>query len=117
VLGLEGYDVTRAAFVSVGYYPTKDLVDGLGVDFKPGPFARAFLVFDLLGENCYLYSDVELIATRSCTPKVLTLDAGIAVRPWDCTPRLEFRLGTNDMFDLQNHDNETGLYGAVRIIY
>ncbi len=116
-LGLESYDVPRAAFISLGYYPTKDLVDGEGVDFKPGPFAHAYLVLDLLGENCYLYSDLEMIATRSFTPKLLTLDAGIAVRPWDWTPRVEFRLGTDDMYDLSGHDTETGLYGSVRIVY
>ena len=59
------------AFVSVGYYyPTKDMVDGNGIDFKPGPFARAFLsARDLLGDKCYLYSDVELIATRLLHPQ------------------------------------------------
>jgi hypothetical protein len=116
-LGMQGYDVARAAFVSVGYYPTKDMVDGNGIDFKPGPFARAFLTLDLVGEKCYLCSDVELTATRSCTPKLLNIDAGIAVRPWDWTPRVEFRIGTNDMFDLMIHDSETTLYAGIQLIY
>lgn len=116
-LGMVGYDVPRAAFLSIGYYPTKDLVDGEGIDFKPGPFARAYLTFDLLGEQCYLYSDISIIATRSCTPRVLTFDAGLAARPWEMTPRLEFRIGTSEMYDFSGQDLETGLYGSVRIVY
>jgi hypothetical protein len=116
-LGKAGYDVSRAAFVSLGYYPTKDMVDSQGVAFKPGLFARASLTLDLIGEACYLYSDLQFIATRSFTPKLLTIDAGVAFRPWSLSPRVEIRIGTGEMFDLRNHATETSLYGALRVLY
>jgi hypothetical protein len=116
-LGTESYDVDRASFVSVGFFPTKEMVDNGGNVFKPGPFARAYVVWDLLGPRCYLYGDVELIATRSCTPELLSLDAGGAARPFDAWPRLEFRVGTDEMFDPRSSDSEPGVYGAVRFTY
>ena len=47
-LGTQEFDQARANFVSLGYYPTKDMVDGDGVQFKPGPFARAYLTCGLM---------------------------------------------------------------------
>jgi hypothetical protein len=117
VLGTDAFDQARATFLSAGFYPTKDMVDGQGVRFKPGPFARADLTLNILGDWCYLYGDGEFIATRSFTPKLLQLDAGVAARPWACAPRLEFRLGTDDTYDLRNTEWERSLYGAVRIVY
>ncbi len=116
-LGTEAYDAARATFVSVGFFPSKNMVDGHGQAFDPGPFIRANLQYDLLGDRCYLYGDGEFLGTRSFTPKMLFLDAGVAARPWDLTPRLEFRLGTEGSYDLPNHDLERTLYGAVRIVY
>ena len=116
-LGTEGYDPARATFLSAGFYPSKTMIDGHGNEFKPGPFARANLQYDLLGEKCYLYADGEFLGTRSFTPKQLHLDAGVAARPWDLTPRLEFRLGSEDCYDLRNRDLERTIYGAVRIVY
>ena len=116
-LGTEAFDEARATFVSVGFYPSKTMVDGRGLEFAPGPFARANLQLDLVGDKCYLYGDGEFLGTRSCTPKELTLDAGVAFRPWVCTPRLEFRLGTDDCYDLRNRDLERTVYGAIHIVY
>jgi hypothetical protein len=116
-LGTEAFDVSRATFVSLGYYPTKNLVDSEGRDFKPGPFARANLTLDLLGETCYLFADLQFIATRSFTPRVLNLDAGVAFRPWSCPPRIEFRIGTSEILDLPDRNLESTVYGAIRILY
>lgn len=116
-LGTPDFDQARASFVSLGYYPTKSMVDGEGVQFKPGPFARAYLTCGLYGDVVYLYADAQLIAKRSFLPKLLSVDAGVAVRPFPRVPRLEFRLGTEDLFDLQNHEEETGLYGGLRYVY
>ena len=116
-LGTDAFDAARATFVSVGFYPSKTMVDGRGREFAPGPFARANLQLDLLGDKCYLYADGEFLGTRSFTPKLLHLDAGIAARPWDLTPHLEFRIGTDDCYDLRNHDVERTVYGGVRIVY
>ncbi len=117
-LGTAAFDIARATFVSAGYYPTKDMVDGEGLDFKPGPFVRAYLTFDLWGERCYLYTDDQLIATKSWTLKLLSTDSGIAVRPFVQVPRLEFRLGTEDMLDLDGgNDKELSGYLSIRYIY
>jgi hypothetical protein len=116
-LGTSTFDVARATYVSVGYLPTKDLVDGSGVKFKPGPLVHAYLTLDLLGERCYLYADVEGIGRKSFTPELAQLDAGIAVRLISAVPRLEFRLGTIEIYYLPQRELESGLYGQVRLIY
>jgi hypothetical protein len=116
-LGNRNFDVSRATFLSVGYFPTKDMPDGNGNPYKPGPFVRAYLTLDLAGERCYLYGDVQLIGTQGWTPKMLCLDGGVAFRPFVKIPRLEFRLGSADSFDLQIHETETTVYGAVRFVY
>jgi hypothetical protein len=116
-LGTPAFDVARATFVSAGYYPSKDMMDLNGVLFKPGPFARAYLTWDLLGERCYLYADLTGTGTRSFAMKLARADAGLAVRPVPGAPRLEFRLGTADTWDLSAHEVETGLYGEVRLIF
>jgi hypothetical protein len=116
-LGAPDFDLARATFVSVGYYPTKDMVDGGGNLFKPGAFCRAYLTYDLWGERCYLYADTTLIAQRPFTPKLLDLDAGVAFRPFGRANRWEFRIGTAEMFDLRSNDLETSVYGSIRLIF
>lgn len=116
-LGTPDYDLARATFLSLGYYPSKDMVDGSGADFKPGPFARAYLTWPLLGPRCYLFFDSQFIADRSLSPKLLYLNGGAAARPFLRVPHLEFRLGTEDTYDLQLHDWETSVYGALRFLF
>ncbi len=116
-LGTTEFDAARATFLSVGYYPTKSMVDGNGNPFKPGLFARAYLTQDLWSELFYLYADVQFIASRSFQPTLLNLDAGVAARPFIKVPRLEFRAGTQDMIDLQGGDMEAGVYLAIRYVY
>jgi hypothetical protein len=116
-LGTAAFDEARATFLSVGYYPTKSMVDGSGNQFKPGPFARAYLTCDLGSEQYYLYGDVQFIASRSFQPTLLNLDAGVAARPFTSIPRLEFRIGTQDMFDLQGGDMENSVYLAIRYVF
>jgi hypothetical protein len=116
-LGTAAFDEARATFLSVGYYPTKRMVDADGQSFKPGPFLRAYLTWDLWGPKCYLFGDTQFIASQAFAPTLLNLDAGVAVRPFDQVPRLEFRLGSQDMFGLRRGDPETSLYLSVRYIY
>jgi hypothetical protein len=116
-LGTDAFDQARATFLSAGFYPSKDMVDSQGIIFRPGPFARANLTLDLIGEWCYLYGDGQFLGTRSSTPKWLKLDAGLAVRPWEGTPRVEFRFGTDDLYDLRSRETETNLYAAIRLVY
>ncbi len=117
-LGLPDYDVARAPFLGFGFYPTKDMVDCGGNPFKPGPFARAYFLRDLTDDGrWYLYADNEFTATRSFTPKLFDVDFGIAVRPFTRAPCLEFRLGSEDTYDLQLRELETSLYLSVRIVF
>jgi hypothetical protein len=117
-LGLPGFDVLRANFVSLGYYPTKDMVDDAGNDFQPGPFARAYVTVDLISSGrWYLYLDTQLIGTRAFAAKLLQIDGGTAVRPFCRVPFLEFRLGSEDRYDLQYRETETSAYLAVRVTF
>jgi hypothetical protein len=111
------FDVERANFLSIGIYPTKDMPDGNGDPFRPGPFARAYFTVDVWSNRCYLYADTQCVATRSGTPRIVMVDAGIAVRPFPRLPGLEFRLGSADSYDLRLHEPENTVYGAVRILY
>lgn len=116
-LGLPGFDVARATFLSVGFYPSKEMVDTSGIGFKPGPFARAYLTYDLFGSDCYLYADVQAIATKAFDPKLLLCDEGIAIRPFADYPRIEFRAGSEGRFDFGFRELNLTFYGAVRVIY
>lgn len=116
-LGTAAFDVARASFVSVGYYPSKSMVDGLSNQFKPGAFARGYFVQNIWGPQYYLYADVDLIAARSFTPTLLNLDVGLAARPFQIAPRLEFRVGTEDVIDLHNSDREFGVYLGIRYVF
>jgi hypothetical protein len=111
------FDVSRANFLSFGFYPTKDLPDGNGNPFKPGPFVRAYLTLDLCPNWCYVYLDAQGVATRAGTPRTCSVDAGIALRPLTCVPGLELRAGSADSYDLRLHEPETSVYGAVRFNY
>jgi hypothetical protein len=117
-IGTPGFDVSRANFVSLGYYPTKDMVDCSGRSFKPGPFARAYLTLDLVASGgWYLYMDAQFIGTRDLGAKLIDIDCGTAVRPFPRAPFLEFRLGSDDLYDIQYRETETSLYVAVRFIF
>ncbi len=116
-LGTAAFDPARASFVSMGYYPTKSMVDTAGKLFHPGWFARAYLTLDLWEDRWYLFGDVQFIAEQSFQTRLLNLDAGMAVRPIKAVPRLEFRLGTLDMFNLQGSDMETSFYVSIRYTF
>jgi hypothetical protein len=116
-LGSAAFDQARASFLSIGYFPTKDMVDANGNQFRPGPCARAYLIQDLWSERFYLFGDFQFIASRSFQPVLLNIDAGLAARPFCTIPRLEFRLGTQDMVNVKGWGTETGVYVGIRYIY
>jgi hypothetical protein len=120
-LGQRGFDVARATFVSLGYFPTKEMVGNDGTPFHPGPFARAYLVYDLprklIRLPCYAFVDAQLIGKESFTPKLLYVDAGLAARPFRRAPGLEFRLGAENTCDFQAGDGRTLWYAAVRMVF
>jgi hypothetical protein len=116
-LGTPAFDKARATFLSFGYYPTKSMVDGSGAQFKPGAFLRSYLIWELYGPKCYLYTDDTFLTDKGMRPALFTTDTGIAYRPFDKLPRVEFRLGTQDIIDLLNTDVEASVYVAVRWIF
>jgi hypothetical protein len=115
-LGTDNFDIGRASFLSVGYFPTKDMVNADGDVFRPGPFVRAYLTVDLGSPQYYLYADAQFIASRNFAPEVFKGDAGICIRPFVNVPRLEFRFGSSQLYDL-HHEWETSLYGQIRYLF
>ena len=116
-LGQPGFDVARASFLSAGYYPTKDMIDAAGHSFKPGLFLHANLAWPPVDSDWYIYTDAEAIAKQSGDPKLVTVDGGIAVRPFPRAPFVEFRLGTDLMYDLELHEAELNYYTGVQVIF
>lgn len=111
------YDVARTNFVSIGYYPSKGMPGGDGNEFVPGFFARAFLTLDLLGEKCYLYCDTQLICEDGFAGKLIDADLGVASRPLNCLRGLEFRIGTEGVYDIAEGISRPLFYGAVRLVF
>jgi hypothetical protein len=116
-LGTAGFDVSRASFVSAGYDPTKAMIDGLGQPFAPGPFVRTYLAWGPAEQRWYAYLDARFVGDRAWAPRLFDFDAGLARRPWPAVPGLELRLGTPNTYDLRAGEIETGLYGAVRLVF
>jgi hypothetical protein len=113
-LGTTTFDVARASFISLGFYPSKNLVDADGNRFTPGPFARAYLTYDLAGPQWYLFADTQLVGNRSVSIETIKVDAGLAARPFQRTPRLEFRIGSGNNIDPHGREWATSVYGAIR---
>ncbi len=101
-LGREGYNISRATFLSVGYYPSKVMVGLDGKFFAPGPFVRGYLTWDIPGTWCYLFADTQLTGKSSFQPKLLQTDAGLALVPFRRNPMFEFRLGSEVVADYQS---------------
>jgi hypothetical protein len=122
-LGRAGFDITRADFLSVGYYITKEMVDNDGRLFKPGLMLRAYLTCDLWDWPAYAFGDVTYIGEQSLQPKLLLYDVGVAVRPlapWESLKawkNWEIRLGVENSADLQEGSVLNLWYAALRVIF
>jgi hypothetical protein len=116
-LGQTGFDVTRANFLSVGYFPSKVMVGNNGQLFDPGLMLRAYLTYDVWDLPCYGYADVTYISERSFKPKLLLFDVGLAARPFSCCPQCEFRLGVDSTGDFQERNVQNLWYASVRFIF
>lgn len=116
-LGTAEFDLARATFVSMGYYPTKDMVDFKNHYFFPSLFARAYLTYDLAQERCYLYADTTFVTRKPLSPKMLEVDAGVAYRPFLGSKGWEFRLGADERIDLEGREVISKIYWSARIIY
>jgi hypothetical protein len=93
-LGQEGFNISRADFVSLGYFPTKSLVGGDGIQYHPGLFAHLYLTWDIPKTPSYLFLDLQQFFDQSFRPRMLYSDVGWAVAPCESLPQLEFRLGS-----------------------
>jgi hypothetical protein len=111
------YDVSRLAFVSFGYIPSKALTGADGLVFKPGSFARAYLTHDLGVWNTYAYLDTQVICKNGFSPRLLLLDAGIAARPFAVLEGFELRVGGTDTLDVLVVRNRGLGYFAIRFLW
>jgi hypothetical protein len=117
-LGEPGFDVARATFLSVGVYPTKQLIGNDGQTFKPLGMLRAYLTYDLVEAwPVYAFGDFTLIADRTLDPKLLLFDVGVAARPFHEWRQWEFRAGAENTADLQAHQVLSLWYVALRYIF
>jgi hypothetical protein len=118
-LGTSDYDQARATFLSIGWMPTKSLTGADGDTFHPGLFARAYLTCNLVKECAYAYADVTFYTQQepSFAGKLLDSDTGVAVRPCHQIPRLEFRVGCLDIYDVQVGNARPVGYFSIRYIF
>jgi hypothetical protein len=116
-LGQPGFDVARADFVGLGYYPTKDMVGNDGESFNPGLMLRAYLTHDLWDWPAYAFADATYISKRSLHPKLLLFDVGCAARPFNCWRQWEFRLGVENTADFEVHSVLNLWYASLRYIF
>jgi hypothetical protein len=116
-LGKTGFDVTRASFVSAGYYPSKEMVGNDGQLFKPGAFVRAYLTWDLWELPCYAFGDATLLCEQSFRAKLFLFDLGLAARPFHRCEQCEFRLGVENTGDFDTHGVQNLWYISVRYVF
>jgi hypothetical protein len=118
-LGEDGFNVSRATFVSVGYYAGKGLVGADGAQFKPGLFAHAYLTWDVPSICSYLYLDLLLTCDQTGCPRRLDSEIGLAMTPFEAMRLLEFRVGSefNTGFTSGGVRNMSLPYLSVRLNY
>jgi hypothetical protein len=116
-LGQTGFDVARATFLSVGFYPSKEMVGNDGRLFNPGLFLRAYLIRDLWDWPVYVFGDATYLSERSLQPRLLLFDVGFAARPFRSCYQLEFRLGVENTADVQVGDIKSLWYASIRYIF
>jgi hypothetical protein len=116
-LGTSDFDQAKATFLSIGYYPTKVLIGGDGLQFEPSLFARAYLTWDVVKDCCYLFGDVLFITEKPLTARLLESDTGVALRPFEKVPRLEFRGGCQDVWDMRAGNARPIGYLRIRYIF
>ena len=116
-LGQTGFDVARATFVSIGYYPSKNMVGNDGRQFDPGFFLRGYLTCGFGDWPCYAFGDATFIAESSFQAKLLLFDVGFAARPFHCCRQCEFRIGVENTADFEVGNVQNLWYASVRYIF
>jgi hypothetical protein len=116
-LGQPGFDIARTSFVSIGVYPTKDLVGNDGQQFKPAGMLRAYLTYGLFDWPLYAFGDATLITDRTFTPRLLLFDVGLAARPFHSWRQWEFRTGVENTADFQTRSVLNLWYVSLRYVF
>lgn len=116
-LGQPGFDVTRADFVSIGYFPSKIMTGNDGRNFKPGPMLHAYVTYDLWNLPSYAYGDAMYIGESSWQAKLMLVDLGVATRPFSSWKQWEIRLGVDGTGDFQAHTTQSMWYVSLRFIF
>jgi hypothetical protein len=111
------FDQGLFRFLSIGYLPTKELMGQDGEAFKPSLFLSAHLAYDFIPERFYVYTDTDLYFERPAEARLLLVDPGIACRPFESCPCLEFRAGCENVIDLGVGITRSFLYGQARIVW
>ena len=113
------YDTGRVNFISFGYLPTKELVGGNGIGFKPGLFTHIHLTQDipLFSFPAYLYADLQAQAAAPATPRLFSGDFGLALRPFGAGRHVELRLGYGRNDDVKTASSANLAYGGLRYIF
>jgi hypothetical protein len=114
--GSDPYDLGRLSFVSVGYVPAGRLIGTNGASFTPGAFARGYVARDLPVPwlRSYVYGGLTVTAQNAVTPRLIDADVGVAVRPFEKLPALEFRVGYSSSDDLRSGPERDLVYTAIR---
>lgn len=115
--GTNIYDLPRLNLLSIGYYPTKDMIGADGQTFHPGLFLRAYLTYEFVPRQYYVYADTEMISEKAVSPRLLLFDDGFAARPFTRINGLEFRLGVYDTVDVRVDNVRTLLYFVAQVLF
>jgi hypothetical protein len=110
-------DRGRLNFIGLGYTPSQSLIGGDGSEFRAGLSARAYATYSIPALRSYLYADAKLIADENVTLRLVSVDGGLAARPFRCLPNLEFRVGDEVIVDLEADTTRNLVYGAIRAYY
>ena len=115
--GANIYDTGRLSFVGLGYYPAENLIGGDGSQFRAGMFAQAYVTYSIPSLRAYLYGGAKFVAEENLDPRLVTADAGVALRPLDRLRNLEVRIGDEFTADLEADTSHNLVYGALRAYY
>ncbi len=111
------YDLGRLSFIGVGYYPTQNFIGGDGFEFRAGLFAQAYATYTIPALRSYLYGNVRLIGRRAEALELITVDAGLATRPFGRLQNLEFRVGDEFTADVEEDNTHNLIYAAIRAYF
>jgi hypothetical protein len=113
------FDTGRSNFIGLGYLPTKELVGGDGVGFKPGLFTHIHVTQEIpfFSFPAYAYADLQAQAAAPATPRLFSGDFGLAIRPFCPGRHVELRLGYGRNDDVKTATSTNLAYGGLRYVF